>query len=371
MQERDYETGAMAFAAQDASLVEDESEDDIGASPARHNISTYGADLTVESLCRMQETEEIVVPSFQRKFIWSLKESSRFIESLLIDWPVPGITLSRDTEAERFLLIDGQQRLRSLLFFRKGVFDPSSDGDPETFALTGVRPEFEGLTYADLTWKDRESLDNYLFHVTVIEELYPEMNDTSIYHIFERLNTGGLPIEPQEVRSALYHGGLMDAIRELNQHPSWRKIYGSPDARRKDEELILRFLAFTFPVAEYRRPLKEYLNKFANNWRNPPNEVLDKFSNSFKQVSDLWWDALGDKAFRPALRLNAAVFDSMTVGLARRIDLNDSPDTSEIATAYCELMDDEGYRIATTNWTSREEAVSVRLEKATNRMAQT
>ena len=369
MSDKDHEAGAAAFQDQDVSRVEDEPEDDIGASPARHNISTYGADLTVESLCQMQEMGEIVVPTFQRSFIWSLKQSSRFIESILIDWPVPGIILFRYAEDDRFLLIDGQQRLKSLLFFRKGVFNPVPDHEPEKFSLTGVRPEFEGLTYADLDWKDRENLDNYLFHATVIEELNPEMNDTSIYHIFERLNTAGQPIQPQEVRTALYQGGLMDAIRELNQHPSWRKIYGSPDARRKDEELILRFLAFAFPVTEYRRPLKEYLNNFAENLRNPSQEVLNKYVGSFKQVSDLWWDALGDNTFRPAGRLNAAVFDSMTVGLARTIDLYGPPDPSEIAKAYYELIEDEEYRTATMNWTSSESAVSIRLEKATNRLA--
>ena len=372
MPDSDYETDAMTSASspQDADGVEDESENDIAAAPARYSITTYGADLRVEDLCLMQESGEIIVPRFQRSFVWSLEDSSKFIESLIMDWPVPGIFLARDAESDKFLVIDGQQRLKSLLFFRQGVFQPGSNRDSVPFALTGVHPEFEGLTYANMWAGDRTDFDNHLFHATVVGKLFPETDDTSIYHIFERLNTRGEPLRPQEVRAALYDGKLMDTIREINQHPSWRKIYGNHDIRQKDQELILRFLAFAFADGEYHSPLKEYLNKFADNHRNPSDEVLGRYASSFKQVSDLWWNALGNAAFRPAQRLNAAVFDSMMVGLTRRIDLYGPPYPDEIAKAYCELMQDADYRRAIAHSTSSERAVAARLEKATARLAQ-
>ena len=349
--------------------VEDESENDTAAAPDRYGVTTYGADFSVEDLCRMQEREEIVVPSFQRNFVWSLRESSRFIESLLMDWPVPGIFLAHDAELDKFLVIDGQQRLKSLLFFRQGVFNPDANRESVEFALTGVRPEFEGLTYASLWLDDQVKLDNYLFHATVVKKIHPATDDTSIYHIFERLNTSGQSLQPQEVRVALYHGALMDTIREINQHSSWRGIYGNPDVRLKDQELILRFLAFAFPVKEYQSPLKEYLNKFADSQRNPSKAVLDKYASSFKQVSDLWWDALRRDAFRPKQRLNAAVFDSMTVGLARRIELSGIPAPDDIAIAYRELLEDADYRGAVERSTSGESSVKIRIEKATDRLA--
>lgn len=366
-----YETGNSAEmeSRQDAYGVEDEAENDTSAAPAKHNITAYGADLSVENLCRMQETGEIIVPSFQRIFVWSLEQSSRFIESLLLDWPVPGIFLAHDAESDKLLVIDGQQRLKSLLFFRQGIFYLPNNRGPIPFALTGVSPEFDGVTYSDLWVNDQENLDSYLFHATVIGKSYPEKDDTSIYHIFERLNTGGVPLQPQEVRAALYHGKLMDAIREINQHPSWRKIYGDLDIHQKDQELILRFLAFAFPDDEYQSPLKEYLNRFASNWRNPPDSILEKYASAFKQVSDLWWNALGDNAFRPNRKLNAAVFDSMAVGLAKRIELFDVPYPAEIANAYHELMQDPGYLGAAGQWTSSENAVTVRIEKAISRLA--
>lgn len=370
-----YETGNSAAmeSRQDAYGavygVDDEAENDTVGAPAKHSITAYGADLSVESLCRMQESGEIIVPSFQRSFVWTLRQSSRFIESLLLDWPVPGIFLASDAESDKLLVIDGQQRLKSLLFFRQGVFDHPNNREAVPFALTGVNPEFDGATYSDLCTRDKENLDSYLFHATVIGNSYPEKDDTSIYHIFERLNTGGVPLQPQEVRAALYHGKLMDAIREINQHPSWRKIYGDIDVHQKDQELILRFLAFAFPDNEYQSPLREYLNRFASDWRNPPDSVLEKYTSTFKRVSDLWWDALGDNAFRPNRKLNAAVFDSMAVGLAKRIGLYDSPYPTEIAKAYHELIQDPDYLEAAKQWTSSESAVKMRLEKVINRLA--
>lgn len=366
-----YEIGnpAAMESGRDAFGVEDDAENDTAGTPAKHNITAYGADLSVESLCWMQETGEIIVPSFQRSFVWSLEQSSRFIESLLLDWPVPGIFLARDVEADKLLVIDGQQRLKSLLFFRQGIFGHPNNRESVPFALAGVNPEFDGATYSDLWPRDKENLDSYLFHATIIGNSYPEKDDTSIYHIFERLNTGGEPLRPQEVRAALYHGKLMDAIREINQHPSWRKIYGDIDVHQKDQELILRFLAFAFPDKAYQSPLKEYLNRFASNWRNPPDSVLEMYANTFKRVSDLWWDALGDKAFRPNRRLNVAVFDSMAVGLAKRLELFDVPYPAEIANAYQELMQDPDYLGAAGQWTFSGSAVAVRFEKAISRLA--
>ena len=165
MPDSDYKTDAMAFMdlPQDADGIEDESENEVAAAPARYSVTTHGADLRVEDLCLMQESGEIIVPRFQRSFVWSLEDSSKFIESLLMDWPVPGIFLARDAESDKFLVIDGQQRLKSLLFFRQGIFQPGSNRDSVPFALTGVHPELEGLTYANMWAGARSDFDNHLF----------------------------------------------------------------------------------------------------------------------------------------------------------------------------------------------------------------
>ena len=103
-------------------------------------------------------------------------------------------------------MIDGQQRLRTLQYFYRGIFEP----DKREFALKGVTPEFEGVTYNSLKDHDRRRLDDSILHATIVRQETPSDDDSSIYHIFERLNTGGIPLNPQEIRATIYHGEFND-----------------------------------------------------------------------------------------------------------------------------------------------------------------
>jgi hypothetical protein len=350
--------------------IEDESEREDVVASVKYDITSYGIDFDVEGLCRRLRRGDIFIPSFQRSYVWTLEEASRFIESLLLGLPVPGIFLAKDDDSGKLLVIDGQQRLKSLLFFYDGNFNPENENRSRQFKLVGVQERFAGRTYAELAEKDRIELDDALIHATVVKQDDPREDDTSIYHIFERLNSGGRRLVPQEMRSALYPGPLLDTIRRLNDHPGWRNIYGKPSLRLRDQELILRFLALCFSEKEYSRPLQEFLTKFVLDRRKPAPELLELYGKTFTEVADLWWEALGNRAFRPARAFNAAVFDSMFVGLAKRIEDCGAPDVAGIAKAYADLIKDDDYQRAIgTQSTSEETSVSTRLEKATNRMA--
>ena len=98
--------------------VEDLSEEEV--LDFTYSITSYGADYPVDSLVNRLRNEKIKIPDFQRGFVWNIKQASRFIESLLLGLPVPGIFLSRDMDSADLLVIDGQQRLKSLLFFYDG-----------------------------------------------------------------------------------------------------------------------------------------------------------------------------------------------------------------------------------------------------------
>ncbi len=351
--------------------IEDSAADDAAVALVKYDISSYGIDFDVEGLYRRLKRAEIFVPSFQRSYVWSLEEASRFIESLLLGLPVPGIFLARDEVSGKLLVIDGQQRLKSLMFFLDGDFNSDNSGKARQFKLKDVQGEFAGKTYATLPEKNRIDLDNAIIHATVVKQDHPQGDDTSIYHISERLNSGGRQLYPQEMRSALYHGTLIDTIQDLNRHESWRSIYGQSSARLRDQELILRFLGLYYSEARYSRPLKEFLTKFLIRHRNPAPEVLDSYSNTFCRVADLWWEALGNKAFRPSQNFNAAVFDSMFVALARRVNQADVPAPEKLARAYREVWDDADYRSAiVTRSTSEESSVQTRLDKATSRIAE-
>ena len=351
---------AFPIGAEDSIL--DEAADDDAVLHLRYDITSFGIDFDVEGLVRRINNEDVLIPEWQRSYVWSLKQASSFIESLLFGLPVPGIFLGRDSESGHLYVIDGQQRLKTLQFFYAGEFISAN----KPFELTGVDPRFEGLAFGNLSDTARRELNNSLIHATVVRQEAPPDNDTSMYQIFRRLNTGGNTVNPQEIRCAVYQGVLIDRIKELNDYPKWRTIAGRPSSRLKDQELILRFMAMWHEGGSYTKPMTEFLNTFTIQHRYPDEAWLETTSELFKTTIDAFADARkGSFRLREGKAVNAAVFDSMTVGLAKRINVAGVPSASEIATAHDCLIDDEKYLQAVTKGTSDENSVEQRLKIAT------
>ncbi|USB33934.1 DUF262 domain-containing protein [Paenibacillus sp. YPG26] len=243
------------FIINEAEMIIDESVDE--ALEYKYSITSYGADYPVDSLVKRIESNAVFIPNFQRSYVWTLTQASRFIESLLLGLPVPGVFFSKESESQKLLVIDGQQRLKSLQMFYSGKFS----GDKE-FTLKGVQPSLEGKTYKTLNPEDKIRLDDSIIHATVIKQDEPSDDESSIYHIFERLNTGGTPLHSQEIRACIYHGVFNELLEELRNNVDWLNLYGNPSNRLKDQELILRIIALYFDLDNYKKPLKEFLNKY-------------------------------------------------------------------------------------------------------------
>lgn len=113
------------------------------------NITSYGADYTVDTLVKRLDSGAFFIPPFQRLFVWNIKQASKFIESLLPGLPVPGIFVFREADTQKHLIIDGQQRLRSLQYFYSGMFRGKE------FRLQDVRDPWKNKTYKDLEEPDR------------------------------------------------------------------------------------------------------------------------------------------------------------------------------------------------------------------------
>src|SRR5262249_55840963 len=192
----------------------------------------------------------------------------------------------------------------------------------------------------------------------------PPGDDTSLYHIFERLNSGGRRLVAQEMRVALYHGPLMDRIKNLNEYGSWRHIFGKPSPRLKDQELILRFFALYSQQQHYSRPMEEFLSKFAGRNRRSDEPYLESLSHLFRECCDIFWKALERDVFRPTRALNAAVFDSCMVGLAHRVKDDNPVEPSRIKEIYEALLKDSQYYQATSRSTADEAFVVRRLNRA-------
>lgn len=342
--------------------------------PYRYTITSYGADYPVDSLVKRLTAGDIVVPSFepavelaqpiegyQRQFVWTKTQCDRFIESLLLGLPVPGIFLVRQNDG-KFLVLDGQQRLRTLQAFYKGMLRG------KTFSLhkDNVQAQFADLTYEELAAEDRRRLDDSIIHATVVRQDEPSNDLSSIYLVFERLNTGGTTLQPQEVRIALYGGGLIRLLRRANEFDAWRSIYGPRSKRFKDQELILRFFAFLYWSDNYARPMKDFLNRYAAENRDFEIQSADDLEAIFVKTTETALSAIGRKAFRLKAAINAAVLDSVMVGIARRIlRKGEVTDSEDLQRKYSELLSNTDYLGYVERATADEDSVSKRLKLAT------
>ncbi len=324
----------------------------------RYSITSYGADYPVDALVKRIDNDAIFVPPFQRKFVWNIKEASRFIESLILGLPVPGIFLSKEDETGRLLIVDGQQRLISLYSFYKNNFKN------KPFKLQNVQSDLIGKTYEDLSLSDRNRLDDSIIHATVVKQEEPDDSESSIYMIFERLNSSGKVLTSQEIRASVYYGDFNEYLNKVVLDGNWRNIFGKMNERLKEQELLLRFFALYFELDTYTKPLKSFLNTFMHSNRN-----LEKYSSS--QLDDVVYpairiisDVLGNKAFRIGSGPNAAVFDAIMVGVRKRLEAGEIQDRSEFHRAYEELTNTPDFITLAKEGTSDENSVQKRMQMA-------
>ncbi len=183
------------------SEVEDEE-----SSPAQYEISTYPADFTLEGLHQKWLAGDIKIPKFQRQFVWKQTQASKLIESFLLGLPVPAVFFYTERKSQKYLVIDGQQRLKTVFYFFEGYFGEEEKGKRKAFRLKGLneKSKLEGKLFSDLEEGDQRALKNAVLRSFIVKQIDPA-DDTSIYHIFERLNTGGTLLTAQEVRNCVYH----------------------------------------------------------------------------------------------------------------------------------------------------------------------
>ena len=133
---------------------------------------------------------------------------------------MPEIFLDKEKSTNNFLVVDGQQRLKTIEAFKDGVFPLT--GKP--FILKNVKEKWLGKSYSDLDLIDKKKFNDSILRAKIIQQISPEDNN-SVYHIFERLNTGGTPLQSQEIRNCIYYGNFNELLHRLNVLALWRKLY--------------------------------------------------------------------------------------------------------------------------------------------------
>jgi uncharacterized protein with ParB-like and HNH nuclease domain len=324
-----------------------------------YKISYYPADLTLKGYLEKSINKQLVIPSFQRSFVWDQVKASKLIESFLLGLPVPGVFLYKERDTNKLQVIDGQQRILSAVRFFKNDFDDKA------FRLKNVHPKWNGKKYEELDEADRFQLDDAVLRATVVQQLDPD-DDSSVFHIFERLNTGGINLNPMEIRKCVYNGTQFSLLEELNSLDEWRKLIGQPktDKRYRDVELVLRVVALSHSWETYKKPMKGYLNGYLaeiKKLKDGKKELLisetkDRITEVFKYTLA----SLGEKPFHLFGRLNYAAMDSTLVAANSAL----ANGVTNLKSRYDSLVSDAEYVEWVTKDTSDEKILINRIRKA-------
>lgn len=317
-----------------------------------YSINTTGADMTLELLSKKLDEGDIIVPEFQRNQVWNIKKASRLIESFLLGLPIPQIFLYKEKKTNELLVVDGQQRLRSINAFFRGQY-----GD-RIFRLTDINSEWDGLTYEEMSGPDKRTLKNAILRSTIFEQVHPD-DTRSVLEVFERLNTGGMSLTPQEVRNAVIGGDLNNLIKELNEYSPWRQLFGKnkTDLRQRDTEAILRILALNDNSTEYKKPMYGYLDGYLYNKKVMSATEITRVRKTFTEVIDVILDRIGEKAFRPKTSFSQSVAESVFIGVAR----NFSNLPKDLSGRFCDLVMTQDFIDATEQHTTDAEKVEMRI----------
>jgi hypothetical protein len=328
-------------------------------------ISSWGADLSFRELIERYDEGDLVKPELQRKYVWEKTMASRFVESILLGLPVPSVFLAK-TDEEKMLIVDGYQRIMTVRDYVKGIFE--SDG--KVFKLTNSEKINE-------RW--RRKIRNTTIHAIIFVQKHPSKGDTSLYQVFERINTSGRTLLPQEIRNCVYQGKLNALLFKLNEHANWRTLFGLPhaDSRMRDMEFILRFWAlssdgFQQNVTE-RISLKKYLNDWMAGYRNPEEPDLEELQNRFIRAIDFVAEGFGPGAFQNQSpsnpdklsgKFSPTIFDSVMVATNAALGEKKFKATAGLESARRLLLRDERYKLAITQETMTVKGIRLRIDRA-------
>lgn len=334
-------------------------------------IISQKIELPVSTLVEMISEQINLNPDFQRRDRWDRLQQSRFIESIIMNVPIPPVFLGED-EYGKYVVLDGRQRLTAVFDFLTNIYPLKG--------LT-VWAELNKLKYADLQKKglDRTIIRRFIPAVVILKESSPSVK----YDVFDRLNTGGVIANAMEIRNAVYPGGFNDLMHELSQEPTFLRLWGIPlelSEREKntlfrkmtDLELILRF----FTLREYERMdmrFQDYLGDFMQR-RNREYVGSDHLRNSdraaFQRAIENSWRIFGANAFKKPgapRHKSAPLADAIMIALSTVEPVTITDSVAQAIRARFEQLceEDRPFQNSIGKGTNGKGAITTRITSAT------
>ena len=352
---------------------EDTAEEDSGDSGGLYPYDPTEADIdiredpqTIFELLRKYDNGRLIIdPDFQRNRVWKPDQKSKFIESVILNFPLPPWYLNQTKEG-KLIIVDGLQRTTALHEFVNDKFNLSG-----LQALT----KLNGYTFSELkelpgdyqTRIEDKKLNIYL--------IKPSVPLKVVYDIFNRINTGGTKLERQEVRNCIFSGKSTKLLKQLSEKEYFRKAIdnGVSPERMKDREVILRYLAFKLFDYEkdYQGDMSDFVEKAMKKINLMDDRDIDILKNDFERVMNLTFDFFGSKNFRLPSgknrgRINIAIFESVCYFFSARSDNFLEAHKKSIQDNFINLLENPEYIDAIRYSTSSKSKVITRFKLAQN-----
>lgn len=311
-------------------------DDEINAKYKRGEIRivTEQARYPVKSIKSMLDSEDYKLdPEYQRRKRWDTGKKSRLIESFIMNVPLPPIFLY-EYDYSKFEVMDGLQRLTTIYDFYSGNFALES---------MGYWKELEGKTYHDLPEEIQKGIDRrYISSIVLLEETAKTQVEAEELKqiVFERLNSGGEKLTPQETRNALYNGRFNQLCIKLSENEKFRVMWGIPidgeeellksEIYRKmgDVELVLRFFAYRF-LDDITGTVEEFLDAYLKNANNFSEETLEGLETLFNDTIETIYEIFREEAFlspkyeRQTTKPQKTIYDPLMQSIAKHLQVKD------------------------------------------------
>lgn len=331
-----------------------------------YNINSWGADLSFRELATMYRDGDLLKPEIQRQYVWDKVEASFFIDSILLGLPLPSIFLAK-TQDEKMLIIDGFQRIMTVYDYIEGIFSK----DKKVFRLSKsekINPKWQGKAFSELNDLEQRKIKSTTIHSIIFVQLHPMSGDTSLYQVFERINTSGRTLVAQEIRNCVYQGSFNKLLIELNKFKYWRQLLGlqNPDSRMRDIEFILRYFAINSMELKPNHlgmiSLKKYLNEFMDVTNKKGADDLEQLKYEFETVTSFLLKNIGENVFRNLSekyenaftnKFSPTIFDSIMIATSRMLKSNLRIGHKNLNVKHLQLLRNSKYQkfisIRTTN----------------------
>jgi hypothetical protein len=275
-----------------------------------------------------------IQPEFEREVVWKKPDKTRFIDSLVKQLPIPSMCFSLDYKSQRWQVIDGLQRMSSIIDFLSGDLGKLSN-------LNDIEPKLAGQSVSRLMDENSElhtfftRVENLTLPITVLRcDTSKRSHNEYLFKIFHRLNTGGMKLNNQEIRNCIYSGPFNVILKELDENEAWRKINRmkpKESYRFTKQELILRLFAFHESYKNYTGRLARFLNDYMQENRFIKKEKIEAKRKLFERTVSV----VNKKVFggKPP-KISITLLEGLLVGISLNLRYLEAQSPNKVKELY-------------------------------------